>query len=282
MAKTVTEIRAMKGEGRKISMVTSYDYSMAVLAEKSGIDFILVGDSLGMTMLGYENTLPVTVDDMVHHTACVTRGARNTVVVGDMPFGAYHASVEDAVRSALRLVKEGGAQAVKLEGGVRVAPHIKAIVESAIPVQGHVGMTPQSSNVFGGFKVQGKNADSAKLIIEDALAVQEAGAFSMVIECVPPNLAEYITKLVDIPTIGIGAGAGCDGQVLVAQDMLAMNMGFTPKFVKPFAQIGQAMIDAYQAYDAEVKAGTFPAPEHNYKGLDDAIMAEVERAYPLK
>lgn len=282
MAKTVSEIRGMKAEGRKISMVTSYDFSMAVLAEKAGIDFILVGDSLGMTMLGYDSTLPVTMDDMVHHTACVTRGARNTVVVGDMPFGAYHASVEDAVRNALRLVKEGGAQAIKLEGGVRVAPHIKAIVESAIPVQGHVGMTPQSSNVFGGFKVQGKTADSAKLIIEDALAVQEAGAFSMVIECVPPNLAEYITKLVDIPTIGIGAGAGCDGQVLVAQDMLAMTFGFKPKFVKQYANVGQVMIDAYQAYDAEVKAGTFPVGEHNYKGLDDSIMAEIERAYPLK
>lgn len=280
MAKTVAEIRAMKGE-KLISMVTSYDYSMAVLAEKAGIDFILVGDSLGMTMMGYDSTLPVTMDDMVHHTACVTRGARNTVVVGDMPFGAYHASVEDAVRNALRLVKEGGAQAIKLEGGVRVAKHIKAIVESAIPVQGHVGMTPQSSNVFGGFKVQGKTADSAKLIVEDALAVQDAGAFSVVIECVPPNLAMYITKLLDIPTIGIGAGNECDGQVLVTQDMMAMNMGFRPKFVKPYGQIGQNMIDAYQEYDAEVKSGAFPAPEHDYKALDDDIMAEIERAYPL-
>ena len=282
MAKTVAEIRNMKDEGRKISMVTSYDFSMAVLAERAGIDFILVGDSLGMTMLGYENTLPVTMDDMVHHTACVTRGARNTVVVGDMPFGSYHASVEDAVRNALRLVKEGGATASKLEGGVRVAPHIKAIVESSIPVQGHVGMTPQSSNMYGGFKVQGKTADSAKLIVEDALAVQDAGAFSVVIECVPPNLAAYITKLLDIPTIGIGAGAECDGQVLVAQDMLAMNMDFRPRFARHFGQIGQGMIDAYQAYDNEVKAGTFPAEAENYKALDDSIMAQIEQAYPLR
>lgn len=281
MAKSATDIRAMKGVQR-ISQVTSYDFSMAVLVERAGIDMILVGDSLGMTMLGYQNTIPVTMDDMVHHTACVTRGARNTCVVGDLPFGAYHASVADAVNNSMRLIKEGGAQAVKLEGGVRVAQHIKAIVESAIPVQGHVGLTPQSSNAFGGFKVQGKTADSAKLIIEDALAVQEAGAFSIVLEGIPANLGDYITKLLDIPTIGIGGGCECDGQVLVAHDMLAMNMDFKPKFAKHYAQVGQMMIDAYKAYDAEVKAGTFPTPEYSYKGLSDEIMEELKAAYPIR
>jgi len=269
----------MKQDGTKISMVTAYDYTTASIVESAGIDMILVGDSLGMTMMGYEDTLPVTMDDMIHHTRCVTRGAKNTFVVGDMPFLSYQASVEEAVHNAGRFMKEGRAQAVKLEGGARVCPQIKAITEASIPVCAHLGLTPQSVNAFGGFKVQGKNEKTARQLIEDARAIEAAGAFMVVLECVPARLAALISENLSIPTIGIGAGSGCDGQVLVCQDLLGMTPGgFKPKFVRRFAELGEAMKNAFRSYDEEVKSGAFPAQEHTFR-IDDALMDTLEKTY---
>ena len=271
MKNTVATFKKMKNEGTKISMLTAYDYSTAKLVDEAGINSILVGDSLGMVMLGYEDTLSVTMEDMIHHTAAVARGAKNALVVGDMPFMSYEVSVEQAVINAGRLMKEGRANAVKLEGGVRVAEQIKAITKAGIPVCAHIGLTPQSVNAFGGFKVQGKTAEAAQQMVEDALAVQEAGAFAVVLECVPAKLAAIISEKLDIPTIGIGAGAGCDGQVLVYQDMLALFSDFKPKFVKHFGNIGPQMTAAFKAYDEEVKAGTFPSEEHTCKIDEEAL-----------
>ena len=278
MAKnTVLTLKKKVDEGGKVTMVTSYDYTMAALVEEAGIDMILVGDSLGMTMMGYDSTIPVTMDDMVHHTRCVTRATSNTFVVGDMPFLSYEQDVATAVSNAGRLMKEGRCQAVKLEGGIEVCPQVKAMVEAGIPVVGHIGLTPQSVNAFGGFKVQGKGEEGAARVLADAMAVQAAGAFAVVLECVPPKLAALITRKLDIITIGIGAGAACDGQVLVWQDMLAMGP-FTPKFVKHFAQVGQIMTDAFQAYDAEVKDASFPAAAQTYAKSDcsDEILERLE------
>lgn len=271
MKNTVATFKKMKNEGTKISMLTAYDYSTAKLVDEAGINSILVGDSLGMVMLGYEDTLSVTMEDMIHHTAAVARGAKNALVVGDMPFMSYEVSVEQAVINAGRLMKEGRANAVKLEGGVRVAEQIKAITKAGIPVCAHIGLTPQSVNAFGGFKVQGKTAEAAQQMVEDALAVQEAGAFAVVLECVPAKLAAIISEKLDIPTIGIGAGAGCDGQVLVYQDMLALFSDFKPKFVKHFGNIGPQMTAAFKAYDEEVKAGTFPSEKHTFKIDEEAL-----------
>ena len=271
MKNTVATFKKMKNEGTKISMLTAYDYSTAKLVDEAGINSILVGDSLGMVMLGYEDTLSVTMEDMIHHTAAVARGAKNALVVGDMPFMSYEVSVEQAVINAGRLMKEGRANAVKLEGGVRVAEQIKAITKAGIPVCAHIGLTPQSVNAFGGFKVQGKTAEAAQQMIDDALAVQEAGAFAVVLECVPAKLAAIISEKLDIPTIGIGAGAGCDGQVLVYQDMLALFSDFKPKFVKHFGNIGPQMTAAFKAYDEEVKAGTFHSEEHTFKIDEEAL-----------
>jgi 3-methyl-2-oxobutanoate hydroxymethyltransferase len=271
MKNTVATFKKMKNEGTKISMLTAYDYSTAKLVDEAGINSILVGDSLGMVMLGYEDTLSVTMEDMIHHTAAVARGAKNALVVGDMPFMSYEVSVEQAVINAGRLMKEGRANAVKLEGGVRVAEQIKAITKAGIPVCAHIGLTPQSVNAFGGFKVQGKTAEAAQQMVEDALAVQEAGAFAVVLECVPAKLAAIISEKLDIPTIGIGAGAGCDGQVLVYQDMLALFSDFKPKFVKHFGNIGPQMTAAFKAYDEEVKTGTFPSEEHTFKIDEEAL-----------
>lgn len=279
MAKnTVLTLAKQVAEGQKVTMVTSYDYTMASIVEAAGINMILVGDSLGMTMLGYEDTIPVTMDDMIHHTRAVTRATSDTFVVGDMPFMSYQASVEEGLRNAGRLMKEGRCQAVKLEGGVRCEETIHAIVESGIPVVGHVGMTPQSANSFGGFKVQGKSAENAQRIVDDALAVERAGAFAVVLECVPRDLAEFITsKLTHCFTIGIGAGAGCDGQVLVAQDLLGMTAGgFKPKFVRQFAQVGDAMREGYEAYAAAVQDGSFPAIENGFK-IDPEAMDQIRR-----
>ena len=220
MKNTVFTFREQKAKGEKISMLTAYDYSTAKLMDEAGINGILVGDSLGMVVLGYEDTLPVTMEDMIHHTAAVCRGAKNTLVVGDMPFMSYQVSVEEAVYNAGRLMKEGRCQAVKLEGAASVCPQIRAITNASIPVMAHIGLTPQSINALGGFKVQGKSEEAAKKLLEDAKAVEEAGAFAVVLECVPAKLAELISKSISIPTIGIGAGAGCDGQILVYQDML--------------------------------------------------------------
>ncbi len=278
MAKnTVLTLKKKVDEGGRVSMVTSYDYTMAALTEAAGIDMILVGDSLGMTMMGYDSTLPVSMNDMVHHTRCVTRATENTFVVADMPFMSYQASMEQALENAGRLMKEGRAQAVKLEGGARVVNEIRAMVEAGIPVVGHLGLTPQSVNAFGGFKVQGKSVEAARQLVEDALAIEAAGAFCMVLECVPANLAEYITsQLTSAFTIGIGAGAGCDGQVLVVQDMLGMTAGgFKPKMVRQFAQVGETIVDAFHAYDEAIQSGDFPAAAESYKNLDDEVMDQV-------
>ncbi|NLH01226.1 MAG: 3-methyl-2-oxobutanoate hydroxymethyltransferase [Clostridiales bacterium] len=271
MKNTVLTIQKQKEEHDKITMLTAYDYSMAKLIDSSGVNCILVGDSLGMVMLGYKDTLSVTMEDMIHHTRAVSRGAENALVIADMPFMSYQTSVYDAVCNAGRLIKEGGAQAVKLEGGVSVVPQIKAIVDSSIPVAAHIGLTPQSVNAFGGFKVQGKSLRDAQRLYDDAKAVEEAGAFCVVLECVPAELAEFISGKLRIPTIGIGAGAGCDGQVLVYQDMLKLFSDFKPKFVKHFADIGQSMKEAFAAYISEVKNGTFPAPEHWFEMAGDVI-----------
>lgn len=271
---TAADFAAMKESGEKISMVTAYDYSTARLVDGSGIDSILVGDSLGMVMLGYEDTVSVTMEDMIHHCAAVTRGTERALVICDMPFMSYQTSVYDAVKNAGRIMKEGRAGAVKLEGGTDFAEHIEAIVKASIPVCAHIGMTPQSVNAFGGFKVQGKSVEAAKRVIEDAVAVEKAGAFAVVLECVPARLAEYISGILTIPTIGIGAGAGCGGQVLVYQDMLSMYSDFTPKFVKKFADVGSVMRGAFEDYNRAVKDGSFPAAEHGFK-INDEVLAAV-------
>ncbi len=255
-------------------MLTAYDYSTARLIDEAGVNMILVGDSLGNVMLGYEDTVSVTMEDMIHHGAAVARGAKNAMVVVDMPFMSYQTSVYDAVVNAGRLMKEARANAVKLEGGVEVAEQIKAIVAAGIPVVAHIGLTPQSINAFGGHKVQGKTEAAAKKLIEDALAVEAAGAFSVVIEGVPAKLATLITGKLTIPTIGIGAGAGCDGQVLVYQDMLGMYSDFTPKFVKKFANVGEVMKAAFEQYIKEVQSGVFPSQEHCY-AIDDKIIEKL-------
>ena len=278
MKSTVLTLQKQKEEGDKITMLTAYDYSVAKLIDAAGIDVILVGDSLGMTMLGYEDTLPVTMEDMIHHTACVSRAAKDAFVIVDMPFMSYQTSVRDAVYNAGRLIKEGHAHAIKLEGGASVCEQIKAITEASIPVCAHIGLTPQSTNAFGGFKVQGKNMQRAKQIVEDALSVQEAGAFMVTLECIPEKLASLITDILDIPTIGIGAGNGCDGQVLVYHDMLGMFTDFKPKFVKHFGNIGEEMTKAFVSYRDEVKSKAYPATEHTFK-IEDEIMEELYKEY---
>lgn len=271
MKNSVLTFKQAKENGEKVTMLTAYDYSTAKLIDESGVNSILIGDSLGNVILGYEDTISVTMEDMIHHSAAVARGAKNALVICDMPFMSYQTSVYDAVVNAGRLMKEGRAGAVKLEGGKEVCPQIKAIVDAGIPVCAHLGLTPQSINAFGGFKVQGKTEAAARKLLEDAKAVEEAGAFAVVLECVPEALAKLVTEKLSVPTIGIGAGNACDGQVLVYQDMLGMFSDFTPKFVKRFADIGSVMKEAFKAYDAEVKAGSFPSKEHTYAIDDDII-----------
>ena len=271
MKKTTATFKKAKAEGKKLTMLTAYDYSTAALVDGAGIDGILVGDSLGNVMLGYEDTISVTMEDMIHHGAAVARGAKDCLVVIDMPFMSYQESIEEAVHNAGRLMKEGRANAVKLEGGASVAAQIKAITDVGIPVMAHLGLTPQSINAFGGYKVQGKTEEAAKKLLEDAKAVEAAGAFSVVLECVPSALAAMVTKSLSIPTIGIGAGSDCDGQILVYQDLLGMFSDFTPKFVKRYAEIGSAMKEAFKAYIADVQSSAFPAPEHGYKIADEVI-----------
>lgn len=271
MKNTVMTFKEAKAKGERLTMLTAYDYSTAKLMDETGINGILVGDSLGMVMLGYEDTLSVTMEDMIHHTAAVARGAKNALVVGDMPFMSYQTSVYDAVYNAGRLIKEGRCQAVKLEGGAAVCPQIKAITEASIPVMAHIGLTPQSVNAFGGFKVQGKDEEAARRIIEEAKAVEEAGAFAVVLECVPARLAEIITRSIQIPTIGIGAGKECDGQILVYQDMLGMFSELKPKFVKQYAKVGDVMKEAFSSYIEETKQGAFPCEEHTFKISDEVI-----------
>lgn len=274
MKNTVQTFKEAKNNHTKLAMLTAYDYSTAKLQDEAGIHGILVGDSLGNVILGYEDTISVTMEDMIHHGAAVARGAKNALVVVDMPFMSYQTSVYDAVVNAGRLMKEGRANAVKLEGGVSVCPQIKAITDAGIPVMAHLGLTPQSINAFGGFKVQGKNEAAARRLIDDARAVEEAGAFALVLECVPAKLAKIISEQLTIPTIGIGAGAGCDGQILVYQDMLGMFSDYTPKFVKRFAEVGSVMKEAFANYIKEVQAETYPAEEHTFK-IDDEVLEKL-------
>jgi 3-methyl-2-oxobutanoate hydroxymethyltransferase len=280
MRNTTASLRMKKENHEKITMLTVYDYSTAKLMDACGIDAVLVGDSLGNVMLGYENTIPVTMADMIHHGKAVAKGCENAMVIVDMPFMSYQVSVEKAVSNAGRLMKETGAHAVKLEGGAEVCPQIKAIVTASVPVVGHLGLTPQSVHAMGGFKVQGRDREAAIKLIEDARAVEAAGAFALVLECVPAALAALITGLLGIPTIGIGAGVGCDGQVLVYQDMLAIYSDMKPKFVKQFGDVGSLMKSAFQNYIEETKKGLFPAPEHSFK-IDDVVMNELERQYSV-
>ena len=274
MKQTVATFRKAKEEGKKISMLTAYDYSTAGLLDAAGINGILVGDSLGNVMLGYEDTISVTMEDMIHHGAAVARGVKNALVVIDMPFMSYQTSVYDAMVNAGRLMKEGRANAVKLEGGREVAPQIQAIVQAGIPVMAHLGLTPQSIHAFGGYKVQGKDEEAARKLIENAKEVEAAGAFAVVLECVPAPLAELVTKQISIPTIGIGAGAGCDGQILVYQDMLGLFSDFSPKFAKRYAELGTAMQEAFKAYVEDVEQGRFPAEEHCY-GMSDEVIGKL-------
>ncbi len=274
MKTTVNTFKKAKENGEKLTMLTAYDYSTAKLVEEAGVESILVGDSLGMVCLGYEDTLSVTMEDMIHHTKAVARGAKETLVIADMPFMSYQTSVYDAVVNAGRLIKEGHANAVKLEGGMEVCEQIRAIVNASIPVCAHLGLTPQSINAFGGFSVQGKQEAAAKKLLEEARAVQEAGAFAVVLECIPEKLATFITENIQIPTIGIGAGAGCDGQVLVYQDMLGLYSDFVPKFVKQFRTLGEEMKGGFRDYVKEVKEGTFPAKEHTFK-IDESVIEKL-------
>lgn len=261
---TVKSFQEAKDNNRKISMLTAYDYSMAKIVDVAGIDSVLVGDSLGMVFQGNESTLPVTLDEIIYHTKAVVRGVKNALVVADMPFLSYHVSKEEAVRNAGRMIKEGGAEAVKMEGGSLFSETIKAVVDAQIPVMGHIGLTPQSVNAFGGFKVQGKDEQSAKRIWEDAKLLEEAGVFAITLECIPDKLAQLITKSLRIPTIGIGAGKSCDGQVLVINDMLGMFSDFVPRFVKQYAKLNTEITAAVQDYITEVREGDFPAGEHTF------------------
>ncbi|MEN6410699.1 MAG: 3-methyl-2-oxobutanoate hydroxymethyltransferase [Anaerolineaceae bacterium] len=258
-----------KQRGERISMLTAYDYQTAMAVDESGVDSILVGDSLGMVVLGYENTLSVTMEDMLHHCKAVARGAKHALLVGDMPFMTYQVSIPEAVRNAGAFLQQANMHAVKLEGGVERIPTIQAILSAGIPVMGHLGLTPQSVHRFGGFRPQGMNVTAAHQILEDALRLQDAGVFSIVLESVPARLAAMISSRLEIPTIGIGAGAGCDGQVLVVHDMLGLFERFTPRFVKKYANLYPEMIQAFEEYKREVESGAFPATEHTVDLPDD-------------
>lgn len=261
---TIDDLRAMKQRGDKITMVTAYDFPTARLADEAGVDAILVGDSLGNVILGYENTIPVTVDDMVHHTRAASRANPRAFLLADMPFMSYQASPDDAVRNAGRLIQEGRAQAVKLEGGQNVVHTISAIIKASIPVMGHIGLTPQAVHAMSGYKVQGRDPSSAEQLVEDARRLEEAGCFSMVLEGIPWQVARRITEAVSIPTIGIGAGVHCDGQVLVFHDLLGINIQSAPRFLKIYAQIGTDMVDALKEYVADVREGKYPDEKHSY------------------
>jgi len=267
----IPEFKELKKQGKKIRMVTAYDYPTAVIIEKTDIEMILVGDSLGMVVLGYDGTVPVTVEDIIHHAKPVVKGAPNTHIVADMPFMSYQVSIEDAIRNAGRLIKESGADSVKLEGGLDYAPTVKAIVKAGIPVMGHIGLTPQTAGSLGGFKVQGKDAKAAQNLIDSAIALEDAGAFAIVLECIPAPLAKIISQKLIIPTIGIGAGVHCDGQVLVTQDMLGLFDRFVPKFVKQYAQIGQLELEAFNKYAEEVALGVFPDDAHSFTMKEEVI-----------
>jgi 3-methyl-2-oxobutanoate hydroxymethyltransferase len=267
------DLFAMRERQEPIAMITAYDYPSALLADAAGIDMILVGDSLGMVVHGFDTTLPVTLDMMILHSQAVMRATQRAFVVGDMPFGTFQISVEEAKRNAIRFVAEAGVDAVKLEGGATMAETVRAIVDTGVAVMGHIGLTPQSVSAFGGMKVQGKDLDRARQLVRDAIALEEAGAFSMVLEAVPARLADLITRTISIPTIGIGAGPGCSGQVLVMHDLLTLFDRFTPKFVKRYANVAAVMQEAFERYGAEVRAGQFPADEHTFSIHNDVMEA---------
>ena len=275
MRVTITQIKEMKKRKEKIPMLTAYDYVTAKIVDEAGMPLILVGDSLGMVMLGYESTIPVTMEEMIHHTKAVVRGAKKALVVGDMPFMSYHISVSDALHNAARFIQEGGAQAVKLEGGEVVAEKVRRLVDCGIPVMGHIGLTPQSMHQLGGYKVQGKGLEEAKKLLNDARILEEAGTFAIVLECTPAPLSKLITQKLAIPTIGIGAGPDCDGQVLVISDMLGLYTEFVPKHVKQYARLAEEIKAAVSSYISEVKSRSFPTAEHSYT-MDERLIKQLK------
>ncbi|MFQ5925348.1 MAG: 3-methyl-2-oxobutanoate hydroxymethyltransferase [Dehalococcoidia bacterium] len=277
MRVTIGEIREMKQKGEKIPMLTAYDYSTAKLLDEAGVPLILVGDSLGMVVLGYESTIPVTMDEMIHHTKAVVRGTKHALVIGDMPFMTYHTGVEDTLRNAARFIQEGGAQAVKLEGGENVADKVKRLVECGIPVQGHIGLTPQSVHQLSGFKVVGKTPEAAVRLLNDAKALEEVGVFSIVLEAVPAPLSKLITERVGVPTIGIGAGPHCDGQVQVVSDLLGLFTDFVPKHAKQYARLCDAITAAVADYISEVQTRSFPTSKQSYT-IDEKVIAKLARS----
>jgi 3-methyl-2-oxobutanoate hydroxymethyltransferase len=275
MRVTITEIKEMKQKKENIPMLTAYDYVTARMVDEAGVPLILVGDSLGMVMLGYESTIPVTMDEMIHHTKAVVRGAKKALVVGDMPFMTYHISVSDALHNAARFIQEAGAQAVKLEGGEVVAEKVRRLVECGIPVMGHIGLTPQSIHQLGGFKVRGKGLEEARKLLNDARILEEAGAFAIVLECTPAPLSRLITERLGIPTIGIGAGPDCDGQVQVISDLLGLYTDFVPKHAKQYARLAGEIKSAVSSYVSEVKSGSFPTTENSYT-MDESLIKQLK------
>lgn len=274
---TIFDLQAKVARGEKIFQVTAVDYPTAQLVDRSGVDCILIGDSLGMTALGYSGTVPVTMDEMIHHAKAISRGARRAILVGDLPLGAYHASTEDAINNAMRMVKEGGADVVKIEGGEDFAPMAEAVVKAGIPVMGHIGLTPQLVSKIGGFRVQGKSAETGVQLLKDALAMEKAGCFAIVLEAIPDRVAQLITERLEIPTIGIGAGAHCDGQNLVLHDMVGLFDRFTPKFVKKYANCWDIIGKALQDFQEDVRKGEFPKAEHSFTMKDEEYQAFVQR-----
>ncbi|MFC1982876.1 3-methyl-2-oxobutanoate hydroxymethyltransferase [Chloroflexota bacterium] len=273
---TVNHVREMKQKGEKIAMLTAYDYATAKIVDELGMPLILVGDSLGMVVLGYESTIPVTIEEMLHHTKAVVRGTKQAMVISDLPFMTYHLSTEDALRNAARFIQEAGAQAVKLEGGVNIAEKVRKIVDCGIPVMGHIGLTPQAIHQFGGFKIQGKTPEAAAKLLEDARALDEAGAFAVVLEVVPAPLAALVTREISIPTIGIGAGISCDGQVQVINDILGSFSDFVPKHAKQYVKLADFMSTAIKEYFEEVKSGKFPTEAQSFP-MDESILAELTK-----
>ena len=268
---TVLDVQQAKKQGRKLVMCTAYDYPFGLMADEAGVDMVLVGDSLGMVVMGLDGTVEVTMEHMIHHIKAVVRGCKGPLVVGDMPFMSYNTSIREAIQNAGRLMKEGGCEAVKLEGGIDFTLTIQAIVKAGIPVQGHIGLTPQTASALGGFKMQGRDALAAKLIIEDARALEDAGVFSMILEAVPAPLGQLVAESVTVPVIGIGAGPNVDGQVLVTHDMIGLFDKFVPKFVKQYAQVRKTILEALKEYKEDVLAATFPGPEHCFKMPDEAL-----------
>lgn len=262
--RNISDVVMMKAAGEKITMLTAYDAGFARLLDGAEIDLLLVGDSLGMVLLGYESTVPVTMEEMLHHCRAVVRGTRNALVIGDMPFMSYQVSPEDAITNGGRFLKEGGCDAVKLEGGTEVASTVKALVQAGIPVMGHIGLTPQTASQLGGYRVQGKDAESARQLLVDAEDLEKAGAFAVVLECIPADLAKVISETLSIPTIGIGAGVNCDGQVLVTHDLLGMFEKFVPSFVKQYASLGPQIKEAVASFSTEVKTGEYPDKDHSF------------------